>query len=209
MHLLLRRPRSSVPRGASLHGKVGAVNQFLVSLAACLLKNKFGLRGDVVRNTTMPPRVINNPLPFQFGENIKVSFRFSHFRLMKMWHRHHGTHVTMTSLQMHRGHGILVLRGPFHLRLPYELHKGYSYCLISSLSYQSLCTLAITGSQLHTLVTCLQGQKVCFLFWQLLKPDGTPVGCNWLADKRERVLLARQVTRYTQTHCSPEAAGPR
>lgn len=109
MHLLLRRPRSSVLRGVSLHGSVAAVNQFLFSLAACLLKNKFGLRGDLVRITTMPPRVINNPLHFQFGKNMKVSFRFPHFRLMKKWHKHHGTHVTMKSLQMHRRHWFLAL----------------------------------------------------------------------------------------------------
>lgn len=84
----------------------------------------------------------------------------------------------------------------FHLTLPSKCTKP-ALLLSSPLSAsphgfsQSLCVLAITGSQLHTLVTCLRGEKVYFLFQQLLKPDVALAGCDWLADEREWLFMDR------------------
>lgn len=40
---------------------------------------------------------------------------------------------------------------------------------------------------------------MCFLSWQLLKPDVTLAGCDWLADEREGLFMDRQVEGCKQT----------
>lgn len=51
-------------------------------------------------------------------------------------------------------------------------------------------------------------RKMCFLSWQLLKPDVVLAGCDWLADEREWLFLDRHKERCKQTHFSTESAGP-
>lgn len=95
----------------------------------------------------------------------------------------------------------------FPLQTPWQVTQSllplppYGFC-------HSLCILAISDSQLRTLASCWRGQKVCFLFRQLLMPDVTRVGCDWLADKRESPFLDRHVMRYKQTPFGTKSAGP-
>lgn len=101
-----------------------------------------------------------------------------------------GYTLTITSIEMHRLKWItafpcVVLSTSGSLGSYTEAPPAVPSPLSSHLHdfCQSLCTLAITGSQLHTLATCWRGQRECFPSQQLLKPDVTVAGCDWLADK--------------------------
>lgn len=153
----------------------------------------------------MPPKFTHDSLHVLYEKILSSPLCFFHFHLIKKWHVYCQTHVTITSLATYGWHWIAAL--PCVVLTTSDSLKGPTKPAYASLSPVSatpygfclgLCLLAITGSQLHTLATGLREQKVCFLSWQLLKPDVPLAGCDWPVDKRERRFMDRPEGRCKQ-----------
>lgn len=138
------------------------------------------------------------PCIFPFGKYCGFLNVYLTFGLHKKRPGHHQTHGTVISLQMHRWNWILALCCvilPTSDSLKNHTKAAPPSSPPLSAPPHGFCLrplLAITGSQLHTLATCLRGQKERVLPLPAAAQARCYTGRLWLAGRWKRAALPGQ-----------------